>query len=96
MPKILIAAGFKKVETDGNWCEIDKLNGKQLKDGEKLIIQFADGTEETHSITVLEDSRQVSDMGNPWTIPISRAFIKIKYHGTEKPIRIVGLKARRV
>lgn len=78
------------------WCHIDRLNGTNLRDGEKLRIRWPDGTVEERHIFVKRSSYEGSDMGHPCTIPVSEAFVVLKYHGKEVTVPIAGLEAERV
>lgn len=86
---------FSKIKTYSNWCEIDQLDGTDLQHGEKLKIQFPDGSEEDHFVEVRQYQSYVEDMGRGTYIPNSEAYVTLKYNGFKIRTRAVGLKAQR-
>lgn len=74
---------------------VDRLDGKELVDGEKLRVKFADGTIEPHEV-IIQSEHFNRDKGGPLELVRRRAFFKIRYKGNSKWITAVGLQAERV
>jgi len=74
---------------------VDRLDGKELVDGEKLMVKFADGTVEPHQV-IIQSEHFNRDKGGPLELVRRRSFIKIRYKGTTKWITAVGLQAERI
>lgn len=82
-----------------NWCYYDSLDGAELRDGEELELTWPDGHVERQKILVKKRSVEVSDMGHPWTTPITEAFIVVPYHGFDALLQlslVQGLRVKRV
>jgi hypothetical protein len=85
---------FFEIRTYSNWCYIDRLDGVDLENGEKLVIQFPDGSEEEHTIKVKKFESSASDHGHTVSIPHSEAYIVLEYRGHKVEVRAAGLMAR--
>lgn len=84
---------FVSVLTHSNWCEYDCYGTPKVGDDSRteptnlvhnkdnVMVKWPDGTIEKATIKVIESSMEVSDMGNPWTVPIRTAYIKARVHG---------------
>jgi hypothetical protein len=84
-----------KIEQNRNWCEIDILDGITLIDGEWLYIKFPDNSIFEGSIIVKKTSETVNDMGQPYNMPISRAYIKEWVRGVDVLVPLIGMEAKR-
>lgn len=87
---------MKRIKALKNWCDIDQLEGVDLKDGEKLRVEFKDKTVEVVKIKVEPSSYETSDMGHPYTIPVRKAVVTKKVAGVTVQVPLVGLKAERI
>jgi hypothetical protein len=72
---------MKSIHTTSDWNELDVLNGKEIKDGEYLKIQWPDGSCETRRVSVEKRSYEEDDMGHSCTIPVHKAFVYVEYRG---------------
>lgn len=81
---------MNKVETYSNWCEIDRLDGIDLVDGEFVHVLWPDGTETKGRVIVAKSSYEISDMGHPWTVPASKSYLKVKINGQYTQIALAG------
>jgi hypothetical protein len=90
---------FHEVKEYTNWCHLDQIDGKNIKDGEKLELIWPDGHTMLCNVIVEGGHKEVLDMNSTYLCPISYAFAMIEHHGSELKIRLAdvkGLKARRV
>lgn len=87
---------FKKIIPDTNWCHIDKLDGIELKDGERLRIRFPSKETLEVNITVWHEIKTINEMGRPYDMPVKRAYLKTKWKGAPCMVELVGLEAERV
>jgi len=95
-PKRKLSTEFKHPYVYSNWCEIVRLDGADLVNGEKLEIQFEDGSVETHKIRVRKSSYTAQDHSQTCTIPVTQAFITLDYRGTKTQVELTRkFKARR-
>ncbi len=84
---------FSKVESyTAMWCNIDRLNGKPLEDGEHLLIRLCPKEIIDRRITVWRWDEPDTDMGYKIHIPHSKAYIK--EDGVEIPL--AGVLAQRI
>lgn len=81
---------MKKVEIYSNWCESDSLNDIILRDGEKIRVQWFDGTITEEQVTIMCSSYNVSDHGSIYAVPIDKAYIQVFYKGIPALIRLAG------
>jgi hypothetical protein len=79
---------MKKVEIYSNWCYIDRLDEKPLKNGELLLVRWANGDETTETVVVKNHSYTISDMGSPWEVKVSEAYIENEVRGVKCLIRL--------
>jgi hypothetical protein len=96
--------GMRLVELHGNWCAIDYLGDKpnaglssyqldhRLKNGERLLIKWPDRSYTEETVIVEDHSYNTSDMGSPCKVPVSKAFIEVKYRGVKAKIRLYKSK----
>lgn len=87
---------MKPIEIYSNWCNFDRLDGKDLKDGENLRIQWPDGSVTLNVIKVRKSEYPYNDMGVQTTIPESKAYVEVLYRGLLTEVRIHGLQAERL
>jgi hypothetical protein len=103
---------FKKFNIYSNWEYSDCLGSVKkdsfgchdsadiLKNGDILEIKFPNKTIEIFTIRVEKSRMRISEQGAGYTtIPISKAYIEIEYHGTKAKIFLTDpdsdLKGRR-
>lgn len=89
---------MSQVTQYGNWCYIDRLDGEDLQDGERVIVTWPDGVEEEHRVIVTQIHRTAGDMGHETVIPIRRAYVAVRIHGAEALVnlRTAELDVRRI
>jgi len=83
---------MKKVERYSNWCEIDRLNGIDLVDGEKLKIKWEDGSTSIEVIKVEKYIDKILEQGGYSDIKYSIAYVPINFKGTKSFIGLSGTK----
>ena len=81
-----------KFTTYSNWCEIDRLGETNLKNGDEVEILWPNKKVTNHILEVRKSSYNISDMGSPYTVPVSTAYIKIEYNGTENTVNVTSIK----
>jgi hypothetical protein len=81
---------MKKVETYSNWCYLDQLDGDTLEDGEGLRVRWPNGKETKEKAVVEKSSYMMSDMGSPYEMHVSKAFVEADVHGAKCLVRLVG------
>ena len=87
---------FQPVTQKSNWGYWDELDGKVLRDGETVEVQYPDGTIERGTVTTKDHVSTISDMGAPCAIHDTSAFIRFEHHGAEVKLGLRGMMARRV
>lgn len=87
---------MNRIERYSEWCSIDRLDGKDLVHGEKLILRWPDGKLQQTEIVVEKNGYEISDHGAPYTAIRSHAFIAITFRGISVNVPLVGLEAQRV
>lgn len=87
---------MKKIERDGNWCSVDKLDGVELKHNEDLIVEWPDGELQVYKIKVVRGTIECGEQGGTYHGPQSHAFVMITHKGHVVDVPIVGLRAQRV
>lgn len=80
--------------TYSDWCDFDRLGETHLKDGSKVEILWPNKKVTKHTLKVRKSSYEVSDMGSPYTVPVTTAYIKTKYNGTENTVKVTSIKGR--
>jgi hypothetical protein len=81
---------MNKVEVYSNWCYLDQLDGKTLENGEKIRVQWPNGEETQESVVVKKHSYMISDMGSPWEVWVSEAYVHGSIHGAQSLVRLTG------
>jgi len=95
--------GFEPVKVYSNWCYYDRIEDKDIEDGEPLELRFPDGTTQIHNAVVKEGGVSYNDHGHGGTAPTKQAFIYLeaKCDGVKDsftvPLRLYksGILARR-
>lgn len=87
---------MNRIECYSNWCWIDRLDGVDLKHGERLLVRFPDGHELPIECVIEQKTVPISDHGSRFDATSSRAFAEIYFHGVPCKLPLVGLEARRV
>lgn len=87
---------MSKVTADKNYCDIDKLDGVELKDGERLKVTFPDGKTKKVEVVLHERNEPYNDMGHTYTMPVRKAHFTLDYHGWELDFPLEGLEAKRI
>jgi hypothetical protein len=72
-----------KVEVGGNWSYIDELDGVPLKDGERLRVQWPDGSITEETCGVENGTFKYTDMGHEGTGSDVKAYLTIQVRGIE-------------
>ena len=84
------------IKRDNNWRHVDQLNGKDLKEGERLSLVFPDGKEYIKNIVVKTHTSYVQDMNTKVDVSHRYAGFYTTYHGIKIFVPIVGLTAKRL
>lgn len=89
---------FKPFVVYSNWCYKDQLDGRDLVDGERVIVQWPSLREEEFTVYVTHRSEPILDHGVETSISHRRAWVQVQYEGHRTLIRLgdSGLKGRRV
>jgi len=89
---------MKKIERYSNWCEIDRLDGVDLQDGEQLKVQWEDGTISIETVFVDKFHQRMSEQGGYYDVPYSIAHIYANCRGTKTPIKLIdsNIKCERI
>lgn len=87
---------MKNIIRYSNWGDWDQLDGKTLEDGEKLRVEFPDGTIKDIEVTMVKSTYDVSDMGTPYTCKSELAYIRSSIFGVSVFVPLIGLKAQRI
>lgn len=66
---------------DMYYREVDQLDGKDLIDGEKLLIKWFDGTVSEEAVKIDESSYTVVEHGGHAKIDVKKAYINCFIHG---------------
>lgn len=91
---------MNKIERDRsrvcrNWCSIDRLDGNDLKDGDRLILKWPDGQMQSVVIIVERKSVMYPDHGGSFKVTESHAYVVAYHRGVRVQVPIVGLEAAR-
>jgi hypothetical protein len=85
-----------KIDACQDWCDIDRLHGEFLKEGERLEVMWPNGSIEQITISIADHSYYVNDMGVPYRIPVRKAHADTTHNGAQAIIPLFGLNVRRV
>ena len=82
-----------KITAYKDWCDIDRLDGLDLENGELLHVEFPDRT----LVSVITTVKKWHVGGGPGEarLPYSKASIPVEYHGVAIDLPLAGLKAKR-
>jgi hypothetical protein len=86
---------MNKIERYSQWCEIDRLEGVDVKNGELLFVRFPNGHAQGVTAVVKVRNTSVSEQGGQYTMRESIAYAEAEYHGVKILVPLVGLEARR-
>ena len=92
MPNML--KGFKRCVTYSNWCCIDKLDGEEFANGEKVYAKWPDGGVTREKIRYVKGTDVVYDMGHNYDAPDYRAFIDVTFRGVKVAVPLRNSKIR--
>lgn len=89
---------FKRIDTVSNWSYIDKLDGKDITDGESVEVQWPDDIITLTQLHIERGTFRYSDHGHEYDGANHRAFIWVIHHGAtiRLDLRNTGIKLRRV
>lgn len=87
---------MNRIETYSNWCYLDRLDGKDLVDGEVLIVKWPDGQLQQTKIMVERKTQTYQDHGHNGEMPVSHAYVLAYHRGVQVRVPLVGLEAQRV
>jgi hypothetical protein len=75
-----------KVETYANWGHWDRLDGSNLKDGERVCVQWPDGSHTEETIRLIKGKVPIQDHGHVSDYDDHRAQIVVLYRGAAVPV----------
>jgi hypothetical protein len=81
---------FEPVRVHTDWGSFDTLAKIPLKDGESLRLRFVSGVERVEQISVVKTVTQADDRGRTRDWPITKAFVRLRVHGSHVWIRLEG------
>lgn len=81
---------MKKVEIISNWSYCDGLDGEILRPGDKLLVQWSDGSRSEHLVQIKDRSYTSSDHGHPCEIGVTEAYISVPFKNVESLVRLYG------
>lgn len=87
---------MSKVVVYSNWCWIDQLDGRELKQDERIRVTWPDRTQTDNLAVVKQDRVEISDHGHPYSATRSEAFVSVLIRGLLVDVRIVGLEVERL
>ena len=70
------------------WCYIDSLDGKPLKHGEILRIQWPDGSWSKERVVLEHGFDTINDMGHNCEIVVDRAYVEVGHRGAKTKVRL--------
>lgn len=86
---------MSRIERYSNWCEIDRLDSIDLKEGEFLQVFWPNGDIEILVCGINSHSYTISDHGHPYSVPVREAYIHANYKGQPIKVELLGLEAQR-
>ena len=72
---------MKTIETHSNWCYIDRLDGKDIEDGESVRVEWPDGTITAERLRLKKERFPYNDHGHTYDGDNWRAYIEVTVHG---------------
>jgi hypothetical protein len=86
---------MSRIERYSNWCWIDRLEGVDLKDGERLLVRWPNSILQYVCCIVEQRTVDIQDMGNTFGALESFAYAEIDHHGVKARVPLVGMEAKR-
>jgi hypothetical protein len=88
---------MNKIERKGDWGSYNAvLEGKELTDGELVIVRWPDGRLDQIAVTVRTENGSVSDHGKEYTTYSKVAYYVTDHRGIKIDVPLHGLEAQRV
>jgi hypothetical protein len=81
---------MQEITIYGNWCDYDQLDGRNVEDGERMLLRWPDGVTEEHVVRVEKRMGQTGDMGHMCDLPIRKAYIEHTVHDVTIKIMLYG------
>lgn len=81
---------MKPIEVYSNWCYHDYLDGKELKDGQRLLLLWPDGLKQSVFVRVESTIKYLNTGSSSDSITIRKAFVNVMHHGAHVKIFLEG------
>lgn len=82
-----------------NWCYFDRLEDRDLEHGERVAVQWPDGSTTEHDVEIVRSHTPIMDHGHNYDAPIKEAFVSLDHRGTSVRVRLAeidGIDVRRI
>lgn len=90
------APAMAVIEQHSNWGYWDRLDGKIIENGERLLVAWPDGPPTVVAVKVVRRGLFVDDHGHDRWCPDVRAYAAESIRGVEVLVPLVGLRAVRI
>lgn len=88
---------MNRIEYVSSWeSGQDRLDGRPIRSGEKLRVNFPDGDPRVVTVHVMTTHGSYSDHGHEHRTEQQRAYCRAAVYGVEVLVPLVGLEAERV
>ena len=85
-----------KIEKVSNWGYWDALDGRRLKEGDQLLIRWANAPPSLHTVAIDHRTFEASEQGGSSTCPNDAAYVTLELPQGTARIYIRGCEAERV
>jgi hypothetical protein len=85
---------MNKIERDTNWRSVDKLDGREIAEGDHLIVRWPDGQLQQIKASVDVGTFECGEQGGSYTARRSHAFIIAYHRGVQVRVPLYGLEAQ--
>jgi hypothetical protein len=90
-----VSQHMTRVIVGGDWRYADQVDGKDIVDGEILLVRFPDGFEMYCKALVTTSTLPIKDHGHSYDSSRKQAYATTDFHGSTSLVRLVGLEATR-
>lgn len=84
-----------RVMRKSDWGYWDELDGRALEEGERLVVEWPDGSTTTEVCHVRKGVFNYNDHGHPGTGPDNVAFVNATVRGKVVEVPLTGMPAKR-